>query len=299
MEKEFLKSENINILYDILLQELKIDNSSIWIENIKKIFSNNINFFLQNVNLNNSLLELNKLFLKQTVIAINKLLPNLRNNKKINILPEEINFPHKIEDIKNIRKDLFDEELNLKRRDFDNMMKRDKPEVIDFKDKFTNEKIVDMEKILSEKINERDNDLQVIDLQVNDLQVNDLQVLEKNTIMNENVSIGENIKMLLQEKYKKKVDFNPKENDEIIPEIKYDEQKSGELPKIQNYKNNYLKDIKPISNFNLPYTPMPVNKLATIDDINVLNKKIDYLTELVEKLINLQTQQPDILQTES
>lgn len=299
MEKEFLKSENINILYDILLQELKIDNSSIWIENIKKIFSNNINFFLQNVNLNNSLLELNKLFLKQTVIAINKLLPNLRNNKKINILPEEINFPHKIEDIKNIRKDLFDEELNLKRRDFDNMMKRDKPEVIDFKDKFTNEKIVDMEKILSEKINERDNDLQVIDLQVNDLQVNDLQVLEKNTIMNENVSIGENIKMLLQEKYKKKVDFNPKENDEIIPEIKYDEQKSVELTKIQNYKNNYLKDIKPISNFNLPYTPMPVNKLATIDDINVLNKKIDYLTELVEKLINLQTQQPDILQTES
>jgi hypothetical protein len=267
METEFLKNENINILYEILLQELKVDESSIWIKNIKKIFSNNINFFVENVNLNSSLLELNKLFLKQTIIAINKLVPNLRNNKKINILPEEINFPHKIEDIKNIRKDLFDEELNMKRMDFDNMMKRDKPEMIDFTYKLSNEKIVDMEKVLSEKINERDNDL---------------QLLEKNTMMNENVSIGENIKMEFQEKYKKKVEFNSKENDEIIPEIKYDEQKSIELPKIQNYKNNYLLKESDI------VEKMP-NKMST-NELDILNKKIDHLTELVEQLIRLQTQ---------
>ena len=277
METEFLKNENINILYEILLQELKVDESSIWIKNIKKIFSNNINFFVENVNLNSSLLELNKLFLKQTIIAINKLVPNLRNNKKISILPEEINFPHKIEDIKNIRKDLFDEELNMKRMDFDNMMKRDNPEMIDFTYKLSNEKIVDMEKVLSEKINERDNDL---------------QLLEKNTMMNENVSIGENIKMEFQEKYKKKVEFNSKENDEIIPEIKYDEQKTIELPKIQNYKNNYLLKESDI------VEKMP-NKMST-NELDILNKKIDHLTELVEQLIRLQTQtqQPELPQTQ-
>ena len=159
MDKKFVNDQNINILYEILLQELKINEKSIWIPQIKQIFSNNINFFLANVNLNNSLLELNKLFLKQTIIAINTLIPNLKNDKKINILPDEINFPHKIEDIKNIKKDLFDEEFNLKKKEFDNIMKTEKPETINFSDEYRNEKIVNMQKLLYDKINERDNEI--------------------------------------------------------------------------------------------------------------------------------------------
>ena len=45
MDKNFLNNQNINILYEILLQELKINDKSIWISQVKQIFSNNINFF--------------------------------------------------------------------------------------------------------------------------------------------------------------------------------------------------------------------------------------------------------------
>ena len=45
MDQRFLNKQNINVLYEILLQELKIDDKSIWIPQIKQIFTNNINFF--------------------------------------------------------------------------------------------------------------------------------------------------------------------------------------------------------------------------------------------------------------
>ena len=166
MDQRFLNKQNINVLYEILLQELKIDDKSIWIPQIKQIFTNNINFFLANAKFNNSLLELNKLFLKQTTIAINKLIPNLKNEpKKINILPDDINFPHKIEDIRNIRKDLFEEEFNLKKKEFDKTMKVETPNIINFLDNYTNEKIINMEQLLSDKILERDTQIETTNVE--------------------------------------------------------------------------------------------------------------------------------------
>jgi hypothetical protein len=276
MEKQFLNNENINILYEILLQELKINEKSVWISQIKQIFSNNINFFLANVNLNNSLLELNKLFLKQTIIAINKLIPNLKNDKKINILPDEINFPHKIEDIKNIRKDLFDEEFNLKKRDFDNIMKTEKPDTINFSDEYRNEKIINMEKLISDKINERDNEIpqisNIIEMNINDV--------------SENNNLKEETPTIIIENPKKKVNFTSKEDDEIIPEIKntiYEEQKSIELPKNDN---ELTKNIKNIKNNSIITNFLPMNEfIKKINEIDILNKKIDNLTYLIEELV--------------
>lgn len=287
MDKQFLNTQNINILHEILLQELKINEQSIWIPQVKQIFSNNINFFLANVNLNNSLLELNKLFLKQTIIAINKLIPNLKNDKKINILPDEINFPHKIEDIRNIRKDLFDEEFNLKKKEFDNTMKIEKPDIINFSHQYRNEKIVNMEKLLSDKINERDDKIPQIS---NMTEIHD--VLENVNSIDKIISmtIKPSIIMNTDENPKKKVNFTSKEQDEIIPEIKtttYEEQKSIELPK--NEENELIKNIKNIKNNSIVTNFLPMNEfIKKINEIDILNKKIDNLTQLIEQLIKQQ-----------
>jgi hypothetical protein len=297
MEKQFLNNQNINILYEILLQELKINDKSIWIPQIKQIFSNNINFFLANVNLNNSLLELNKLFLKQTIIAINTLIPNLKNDKKINILPDEINFPHKIEDIRNVRKDLFDEEFNLKKKEFDNIMKTEKPDTIKFSDEYSNEKIIDMAKLLSDKINERDNEIPQIS---NMSEINN--ILENINLNQEELTMNINstIPITSEENTKKKVNFSLKENDEIIPEIKttiYEEQKSIELPKNEN---ELIKNTTNIKNNSIVTNFLPMNEfIKKINEIDILNKKIDNLTYLVEELVKQQQKQEIICENGS
>jgi hypothetical protein len=300
MERQFVSKQNTSMLHDILLRELKINENSVWIPQIKQIFTNNINFFLANSNFNNSLLELNKLFLKQTTIAINKLIPDLK--KKITILPDDINFPHKIEDIKNIRKDLFNEELNFKKMEFDSAMNVEKPNIINFSDDYTTEKIINMEQLLSDKINERERDSQIefsttlpntvengipnnliklnfermIQNEADDINdINDKNINDKN-INDKNI----NDKNIINENKKKKVNFNL---DEIIPEIKttiYQEQKSIELPKD-----------------NINYTPIDNSRNVTptqflpmgefVKKINDLNLKIDNLTKIVEQLSNL------------
>jgi len=300
MERQFVSKQNTSMLHDILLRELKINENSVWIPQIKQIFTNNINFFLANANFNNSLLELNKLFLKQTTIAINKLIPDLK--KKITILPDDINFPHKIEDIKNIRKDLFNEELNFKKMEFDSAMNVEKPNIINFSDDYTTEKIINMEQLLSDKINERERDSQIefsttlpntvengipnnliklnfermIQNEADDINdINDKNINDKN-INDKNI----NDKNIINENKKKKVNFNL---DEIIPEIKttiYQEQKSIELPKD-----------------NINYTPIDNSRNVTptqflpmgefVKKINDLNLKIDNLTKIVEQLSNL------------
>ena len=288
MDKKFLNNENINILYEILLKELKINEKSIWISHVKQIFSNNINFFLANVNLNNSLIELNKLFLKQTLIAIKKLIPNLKNDKKINILSEEIIFPvikYDLEDIKNIKKDLFDEEFNLKKKEFDNIMKTEKPDTINFSDEYKNEKIMNMEQLLSDKINERNNKISQTS---NISEINNM--LENiNSTMEEVVELPISNNQPINKNFKKKVNFNLEE-DNIITEIKttiYEEQKSIELPKNEqnekNIKNQNIKNNSIITNF------LPMNEfIKKINEIDILNKKIDNLTYLIEELVKTQ-----------
>lgn len=274
MEAIFLNEKNINVLYEILLQELKISKNSNSIPQIKQIFRNNINFFLANVNLNNSLMELNKLFLKQTIIAINKLIPNLRNEKKINIFPEEINFPHKIEDIKNIRKDLFDDEFNLRKKEFDNIMKKEKPSTINFSDEYRNEKILNMEQLLSEKINERNINIPIVE---------NIELEPKIMLEIEEINIEEKKEKEINKK--KKVNFNLLEqDDEIIPEIKttiYEEQKSIDINNFLQNNSNTL----PKMNANNVANFLPMNEfIKKINEIDVLNKKIDILTTLVENL---------------
>ena len=212
----------------------------------------------------------------------------MKNDKKINILPEEIIFPHKIEDIKNIRKDLFDEEFNLKKKEFDNIMKSEKPDAINFYDEYRNEKIMNMEQLLTDKINERNNKIPQIS---NISEINN--ILENiNSTMEEVVELPINNNQQIDKNLKKKVNFNLKEEDDKIPEIKttiYEEQKSVELPKNENEKNKKNENIKNnpiVTNF------LPINEfIKKINEIDILNKKIDNLTYLVEELVKQQTQQ--------
>lgn len=141
MYQHFLKHENLTMLLEVLLNELKVSKNPMSVENVQQIFLNNIKFFTKNSHPNMQLKELNKLFLKQVMIAINTLTP-----KKINILDE---------DIQEINTEIINEEFNVKKRDFEKYSNKN-PINIDFSDTVKSDKIKNMEELINVKLNERE-----------------------------------------------------------------------------------------------------------------------------------------------
>ena len=143
---KFLNKQNLKLLWDVLLDGLHIDpNNKSNITNIRTVFESNIQPFTKNTSINTNanangnsqLVILNKQFLSQVLIAVNRLFPNLKQEqefKKIQISSEEIS-PYKIEDIRDARQDDFEKQLLLKRADFENSINANKPKELDFSEK--------------------------------------------------------------------------------------------------------------------------------------------------------------------
>ena len=67
----FSNKENLNMLWEVLLDELKIKsspNNKAVINVIQDVFHSNISQFITKINPSSGLMEINKLFLKQVLI---------------------------------------------------------------------------------------------------------------------------------------------------------------------------------------------------------------------------------------
>lgn len=164
LRDQFTNKENLNLLWNVLLDEFNINNSNKnLINNIKIVFESNINPFITRANPKSNIMELNKLFLSQVVLAVNKLFPNFtsfnesnQNIKRITISDEDIlNEPYKIEDIQASRKSEFDKNVEQKRIDMENYMTPQKPKELDFSDKTSDVKITGMDSLIAEKMAQR------------------------------------------------------------------------------------------------------------------------------------------------
>jgi hypothetical protein len=158
---QFLTQQNIQILWDVLLDELRIDtNNNQIISNIRIVFESNINPFTSRAQQNLSLVDLNKQFLSQVVIAVNRLFPTLKQEqemKRINISSEEIQIqePYKIEDIMTARQTNFEKQVKQKQIEFENSINLQRPQEVDFSEKIEDGKIKEMDALIAETIARR------------------------------------------------------------------------------------------------------------------------------------------------
>jgi hypothetical protein len=161
---QFTNKQNLALLWDVLLDELKIKSSQpSFISNVQTVFQSNINPFITRAQPNTPLIELNKHFLGQVVLAVHKLFPQLSNDvKRITISSEEIIEPYKIEDIQAERLSEFDKELNMKRMELENYMTLPKPKGVQFSDNHIDGKITTMDALISEKLAERNLELELL-----------------------------------------------------------------------------------------------------------------------------------------
>ena len=81
---QFTNKDNIKMLWEVLLDELNINkNNTKLIGNIRTVFESNINPFSSRANPKLHIMELNKLFLSQVVLAVNRLFPSLKQDQRI------------------------------------------------------------------------------------------------------------------------------------------------------------------------------------------------------------------------
>ena len=187
--KNFLNNKNVSMLWEVLLDELRINpNSTNIVQNIKTVFDGNISLFTTRANPNAGLMNLNKLFLNQVLIAVNQLFPNLKQEqqiKLINISDEIIGEPYKVEDIHNARQTDFEKQVADKRNEFESSINLKKPQPVDFSDKVEPEmKIMEMEALIAETMAKRKFDIE----QIQGINAN-VDVLKKTVSFNDNITL--------------------------------------------------------------------------------------------------------------
>ena len=269
---QFLTQQNIQILWDVLLDELRIDtNNNQIISNIRIVFESNINPFTSRAQQNLSLVDLNKQFLSQVVIAVNRLFPTLKQEqemKRINISSEEIQIqePYKIEDIMTARQTNFEKQVKQKQIEFENSINLQRPQEVDFSEKIEDGKIKEMDALIAETIARRKFEVEQYKPIVN---------TNINTITNANILEADSEQHIETNDQLTKQSTNSE--NEVNRKLKYinidNNTNNITLNESINKKNNYVSQKKKVS--------WTENKLTNYDSIvNEGNEKHDNLAPL-------------------
>ena len=271
LREQFTNKENLNLLWNVLLDEFNINNSNkTLINNIKIVFENNINPFILKANPRSNIMELNKLFLSQVVLAVNKLLTNANANtnnvfKRITISDEDIvNEPYKIEDIQASRQNEFDKSLEQKRMDMENYITPQKPKALNFSDNKLDAKITSMDSLIAEKMAERNLEIEQLHNSNFNTTINtDNWLTPKETsLKNEKTFINENSRL-------KYISFDS--NNNITLSINETQQKQQNTAKKVSWDNTLSVENEPTINIFNKLKKQPIK-----DDIIEPNIDIEF-----------------------
>jgi hypothetical protein len=320
---KFSNKQNINLLWDVLLDELNMKtNGNLLVNNVRAVFESNINPFIARINPNSNLMELNKLFLGQVVIAVNRLFPNLKQiqqMKKISISDEVLELeqePYKVEDIQASRQSEFEKQMQQKRHEFESIALLQKPKELDFTDKNNDGKITEMQALIAETIAKRNFEVEQFQI-INNTNLNsesETWLQPTNTSVKSEKQTANKSALLNSEQRKtkyindlqgnnKKVTWDTEtttETDTDTPQLNNIELVVNEIN--NNYSNNVINNSSNNSNniFNkLKKIPaiqqqqeqkqqsieININQ-QVLDKISDLNTKFDTLIALMNQLVN-------------
>lgn len=146
----FLSKENIDILWDVLLEEpiIKNTNKATQEQVYNAFYTNVFIFFEKEKGHPSDLISLNKRFLGQMLKA-------LRHEKHDKY---EKNL-YKAEDLQNARQDIFEKELAQKKADFESSILVKKPPLPNFTEKVEQDKIQGMEELIARTVAQRNFDI--------------------------------------------------------------------------------------------------------------------------------------------
>lgn len=298
----FLEKANMNLLWEVLIDELDVNcKDNALMQKIRVIFTSNTEHFVASVSKNNNvikLVELNKQFLSQIILAVKKLLFHTTSQmKKITIANEEINEPYKIEDIHLSRQNEFESLVVKKRVELEQFMTPQKPKELDFSDKKMDGKITSMDALIAEKMAERELDIHITyananananvapDTWLKSAETSVKKDKQKTIASEKKVSWTENIIDIVDD-----LDLNKDSTSSIFNKLKktpenttdkqYVKQESITLP-TWNDKHNIYDTQK--TQMPIPIVQKSYNN-ETKDEISKINTKIDMLFNMMTHL---------------
>lgn len=249
---QFTNKQNLKLLWDVLLDELNINKTNTeLIANIRTVFESNINPFSSKANPKLQIMELNKQFLSQVVLAVNRLFPNFKQDqhiKRITISDEEVSDshslnshnlePYKIEDIHASRQSEFEKEVERKRIEMENYMTPPKPRELDFSDKNSDGKIKAMDSLVADKMTQRN--LEIEQFQNNNysnssidpekwLTPRETSVKNEKTVMEQKVSMLEQKQIITNNQNSRLKHISIDSNNNITLSINETEQKNKKV----------------------------------------------------------------------
>jgi hypothetical protein len=165
---DFLKNDNIEMLWDVIIDENIFKNKSPQIQNeIKNTFLNNIQGFYNIEQLNTkNLISLNKKYILMILNHITKTFSSQQQpTNRIKIYDDAVTDKKELitfEDIQNDRTTQFERDLNKYKEDFNNDMSLPVPPVPVFADDSKDLPISEMEKMIKEITDKRNYDIEQI-----------------------------------------------------------------------------------------------------------------------------------------
>ena len=265
----FTSKENIDLLWEILLEEPILKNVSIGKQKLvyNALYTNISSFFDKEKHESLDLVTLNKIFLGEMVKI-------LRNNKSEIIEKENIKF--KVEDIHAERKNIFEKDLEKRKNDLETYITL-KPPIPDFTEKIEDAKIKGMEELIAKTVAQRNFDISQINTKINaedwlkpqetSIKTNNL----KNTVkIEEKVNNDNEVIELSSIPSRKKITWS-KDND-----VKYFDSNSEEIPIL-----NKLKKI------NDPLSQLSNDVIILKDKLENMDKKINETSSSLNKILQL------------
>ena len=256
----FKTTQNLSLLWDVFLDEVQVSHTN------KELMANQ----------NTSIMELNKQFLKQIVVAVNRLFPHLKNMKRITIMDEEVSSPYKIEDIQASRQSDFEREVEKKQMEMESYLTLKKPQHVNFSDNNDDQKIGSMELLIAEKIAQRNSEILPPIQQVEQVE----QWLQpKKTSIKTEVS-------------NKKVTWHDDETtNNIFQKLKKVPEQSNQIKQYEEQQSVQLPDVKQeqiISNPTSNHINAFIPKNDLVLQITELHKKMDKIIDMLTTLMENQ-----------
>ena len=271
----FLNTENINTLWDVvsdeeifkfLSRDIQKKIAQLFFENVQNFFNKEI--FNEEKSRQNTLIDLNKKYVLLILNYIKKTYPYEPN--KIQILNET---PEKeiitFEEIHNQRKSQFDKELQMIEKDFEESISIKAPPVPNFLDKYDDEPITEMDKIIREITIKRKYDIEQISNTNNNLNNNDWLKSQETSLKKDKLN-------------KKQVKWEENDNTSITNisnDISNDINIFNKLKKVKNIENE-------IENEKISHLENEIEneKISNLEnEIISINKKIDKILNILNE----------------